>query len=170
MGRDCRISQIYEGTNGIQAIDLLGRKVLMDQGQKLRKFTKQVHKFCEANSNDSRLKDMVDALAKLLKDVGDVTMHVGMQSMMNRDEAGAAATDYLRLIGHLTYGFFWLWMSKVALEKLDAGSGEKAFYDAKLTTARFYFAKLFPEVHSLMVTLKAGAKPLMELDEAHFAF
>ncbi|MEN9985849.1 MAG: hypothetical protein RI925_1351, partial [Pseudomonadota bacterium] len=168
--RDCRISQLYEGTNGIQAIDLLGRKVLMDQGQKLRKFTKQVHKFCEANSNDSRLKDMVDALAKLLKDVGDVTMHVGMQSMMNRDEAGAAATDYLRLIGHLTYGFFWLWMSKVALEKLDAGSGEKAFYDAKLTTARFYFAKLFPEVHSLMVTLKAGAKPLMELDEAHFAF
>ena len=168
--RDCRISQIYEGTNGIQAIDLLGRKVLMDQGQKLRKFTKIVHKYCEANGGDSRLKDMAEAVSKLLKDVGDVTMHVGMQSMMNRDEAGAAATDYLRLIGHLTYGFFWLWISKTALDKLDAGTGEKAFYEAKLTTARFYFAKLFPEVHSLLVTLKAGAKPLMELDEAHFAF
>jgi acyl-CoA dehydrogenase len=168
--RDCRISQIYEGTNGIQAIDLLGRKVLMDQGQKLRKFTKIVHKYCEANGGDSRLKDMAEAVSKLLKDVGDVTMHVGMQSMMNRDEAGAAATDYLRLIGHLTYGFFWLWISKTALDKLDAGAGEKAFYEAKLTTARFYFAKLFPEVHSLLVTLKAGAKPLMELDEAHFAF
>ena len=84
--RDCRISQIYEGTNGIQAIDLLGRKVLMDQGQKLRKFTKIVHKVLRSQRRDSRLKDMAETVSKLLRTWGDVTMHVGMRSMMNRDE------------------------------------------------------------------------------------
>ncbi len=168
--RDCRISQIYEGTNGIQAIDLLGRKVLMDQGQKLRKFTKIIHKFVQANETDPRMAELVAPLAKLMKDVGDVTMQIGMGAMMNKDEAGAAATDYLRLIGHLTYGYFWAWMAKVSMEKLEAGTAEKDFYNAKLVTARFYFAKLFPEVNALLATLKTGSKPLMELDAEHFAF
>ena len=96
-------------------------------------------------------------------------MGIGMAAMMNKDEAGAAATDYLRLIGHLTYGYFWAWMAKVAAEKME-GSPEAAFYNAKITTARFYFAKLFPETQSLIVTLKAGAKPLMALEANHFAF
>lgn len=168
--RDCRISQIYEGTNGIQAIDLLGRKVLMDQGQKLRKFTKRIHKFCEANSADSRLTPFFEPLNGLNKQMAEITMQIGMGAMMNKDEAGAAATDYLRLVGHLTYGYFWAWMAKVALEKLDAGSAETGFYEAKVKTAQFYFSKLFPEIHSLIVTLKAGAKPLMDLEEDHFAF
>ncbi|WP_446686320.1 acyl-CoA dehydrogenase family protein [Paludibacterium denitrificans] len=101
--RDCRISQIYEGTNGIQAIDLLGRKVLMDQGQKLRKFTKQIHRFCQAQEGNTALAEFIGPLSKLLKEIGEVTMSVGMASIQNRDEACAAATDYLRLLGHLTY-------------------------------------------------------------------
>ena len=153
--RDCRISQIYEGTNGIQAIDLLGRKVLMDQGQKLRKFTKQIHKFCQANEGNDKLADYVAPLAKLLKDVGEVTMGIGMAGMQNRDEAGAAATDYLRLIGHLSYAWLWAQMAEVAHSKL--GGGEDGFYQAKILTGRFYMAKLFPEVHSLLAKLKAGA-------------
>ncbi|OQS31919.1 acyl-CoA dehydrogenase [Chromobacterium haemolyticum] len=166
--RDCRISQIYEGTNGIQAIDLLGRKVLMDQGQKLRKFTKQIHKFCQANEGNDKLADYVAPLSKLLKDVGEVTMGIGMAGMQNRDEAGAAATDYLRLIGHLSYAWLWAQMAEVAHSKL--GGGEDAFYQAKILTGRFYMTKLFPEVHSLLAKLKAGAKPLMELQDEHFAF
>lgn len=167
--RDCRISQIYEGTNGIQAIDLLGRKVLMDQGQKLRKFTKMVHKFCEANAGDAQLKEFVEPLSALNKQIAEITMNIGMAAMMNKDEAGAAATDYLRLIGHLTYGYFWAWMARVAAGKAE-GSAEAAFYNAKISTARFYFSKLFPETQSLIVTLKAGAKPLMALDAEDFAF
>ncbi|MBK0413674.1 acyl-CoA dehydrogenase C-terminal domain-containing protein [Chromobacterium haemolyticum] len=166
--RDCRISQIYEGTNGIQAIDLLGRKVLMDQGQKLRKFTKQIHKFCQANEGNDKLADYVAPLSKLLKDVGEVTMGIGMAGMQNRDEAGAAATDYLRLIGHLSYAWLWAQMAEVAHSKL--GGGEDGFYQAKILTGRFYMTKLFPEVHSLLAKLKAGAKPLMELQDEHFAF
>ncbi|OQS41483.1 acyl-CoA dehydrogenase C-terminal domain-containing protein [Chromobacterium haemolyticum] len=166
--RDCRISQIYEGTNGIQAIDLLGRKVLMDQGQKLRKFTKQIHKFCQANEGNDKLADYVAPLSKLLKDVGEVTMGIGMAGMQNRDEAGAAATDYLRLIGHLSYAWLWAQMAEVAHSKL--GGGEDGFYQAKILTGRFYMSKLFPEVHSLLAKLKAGAKPLMELQDEHFAF
>ena len=96
-------------------------------------------------------------------------MNIGMAAMMNKDEAGAAATDYLRLIGHLTYGYFWAWMARVAAGKAE-GSAEAAFYNAKISTARFYFSKLFPETQSLIVTLKAGAKPLMALDAEDFAF
>ncbi|WP_147694331.1 acyl-CoA dehydrogenase C-terminal domain-containing protein [Vogesella mureinivorans] len=166
--RDCRISQIYEGTNGIQAIDLLGRKVLMDQGQKLRKFTKQIHKFCQANEGNAQLAEFVAPLAKLLKDVGDITMGIGMATMKDRDEAGAAATDYLRLVGHLTYAWLWARMAEVAYAKLDTASDD--FYKAKIATARFYFAKLLPEVESLKATIKGGAKPLMSLEDEQFAF
>ena len=166
--RDCRISQIYEGTNGIQAIDLLGRKVLMDQGQKLRKFTKQIHKFCQANEGHAQLAEFVAPLAKLLKDVGDITMGIGMAAMKDRDEAGAAATDYLRLVGHLTYAWLWARMAEVAYTKQDGASDD--FYKAKIATARFYFAKLLPEVESLKASIKGGAKPLMALDDEQFAF
>ncbi|RKQ55487.1 acyl-CoA dehydrogenase/hypothetical protein [Vogesella indigofera] len=166
--RDCRISQIYEGTNGIQAIDLLGRKVLLDQGQKLRKFTKQIHKFCQANEGNAQLAEFVAPLAKLLKDIGDITMGIGMASMKDRDEAGAAASDYLRLLGHLTYGWLWARMAEVAYAKLETGGDD--FYKAKIATARFYFAKLLPEVEALKATIKSGAKPLMTLADEHFAF
>ncbi|WP_137937961.1 acyl-CoA dehydrogenase C-terminal domain-containing protein [Chitinivorax sp. B] len=166
--RDCRISQIYEGTNTIQALDLIGRKVLLDQGQKLRKFTKIIHKFCEANGQDPQMKEFVEPLVKLMKDVGDVTMHIGMQSMMNKDEAGAAAVDYLRLVGHLAFGFFWAWMVKVAYSKME--TGDKKFYQSKVTTARFYFQRLLPETASLLQTLRSGCKNLMDLEEDSFIF
>ncbi|WP_054284973.1 acyl-CoA dehydrogenase C-terminal domain-containing protein [Gulbenkiania mobilis] len=166
--RDCRISQIYEGTNGIQALDLIGRKVLMDQGQKLRKFSAQIFAFCQANEGNENLKEFVAPLTQLLKDAGELTMGLAMNAMKNRDDVGAAATDFLRLIGHVTYAWLWARMAAVAYEKL--GQGEDAFYQAKITTARFYFAKLLPEVHTLMATIKTGAKPLMALPEEQFAF
>ena len=166
--RDARIAMIYEGTNGIQALDLIGRKVLMDRGEKLRKFTKVVHKFCEAARSDSAMQEFVEPVAKLNKEVGELTMWVGMQAMQNQDEAGAAASDYLRLIGHLCYGYFWARMAQVALAKQNGAEAD--FYKAKLATARFYFARLFPETAALTAAIKGGAKVMMELPAEHFAF
>jgi len=166
--RDARIAMIYEGTNGIQSLDLIGRKVLMDQGQKLRKFTKIVHKFCAAGGADPAMTEFIEPLAKLNKDLGELTLWIGMQALQNQDEAGAAATDYLRLVGHLCYGYFWARMAQVALAQQSGTDAD--FYNAKLSTARFYFARLFPETASLMATIKSGAKVLMELPAEHFEF
>ena len=166
--RDCRISQIYEGTNGIQALDLLGRKVLMDQGQKLRKFTKIVHKFCQAEEGNAALAEFIAPVAKLNKELGDLTMAIGMQAMQDQQAVGAAAVDYLRLLGHLVFGFFWARIAKVAAEK--AAGDTDGFYKAKLETARFYFARLFPETEALKLKLKANLNTLMALESDQFGF
>jgi len=166
--RDSRIAMIYEGTNGIQALDLIGRKVLMDQGKRLRKFTKIVHKFCEAGLSDPAMSEFIEPVAKLNKELGELTLWIGMQAMQNQEEAGAAATDYLRLMGHLCFGYFWARMAQVALAK--QGGTEPDFYNAKLSTARFYFARVFPETAALAAAIRGGAKVLMELPAEHFAF
>ncbi len=165
--RDARISMIYEGTNGIQALDLIGRKIMMDQGQKLRKFTRIVHKFCQAQADDAAMAEFIAPLQVLLKDITDLTMAIGMLAMNNRDEVGAAAVDYLRLLGHLVYGYFWARMAKVALEK--QASAPAPFYAAKLATARFYYSRLMTETAMLQASIRSGAKNLMEIEEDEFA-
>ncbi|MFZ2299452.1 MAG: acyl-CoA dehydrogenase [Burkholderiales bacterium RIFCSPLOWO2_12_FULL_64_99] len=163
--RDARINMIYEGTNTIQSLDLLGRKVLGDGGAKLTKFGKRVSAFVKENADNAALQEFTVPLADLGKKVQAFTMEIGMKGMQNPDEVGAAAVDYLRVVGHMVYAYFFARMAKIALEKQD--SGDK-FYTAKLATARFYFAKLVPEVETAMITAKAGLKPLMEMDEALF--
>jgi alkylation response protein AidB-like acyl-CoA dehydrogenase len=163
--RDARINMIYEGTNTIQSLDLLGRKVLGDGGAKLTKFGKMVGRFVKENADVEAMQEFTKPLAALGDKVQGFTMEIGMKGMGNPDEVGAAAVDYLRVVGHLVYSYFFARMAKVALDKQS--SGDK-FYIAKLATARFYFAKLQPEVETLMVTAKAGLKPLMEMDEALF--
>jgi alkylation response protein AidB-like acyl-CoA dehydrogenase len=163
--RDARINMIYEGTNTIQSLDLLGRKVLGDAGAKLTKFGKMVSSFVKENADNEAMQEFTGPLGDLGKKVQAFTMEIGMKGMGNPDEVGAAAVDYLRVVGHLVYSYFFARMAKIALEKQS--SGDK-FYIAKLATARFYFAKLQPEVETLMITAKAGLKPLMEMDEALF--
>ncbi|MBI2734708.1 MAG: acyl-CoA dehydrogenase C-terminal domain-containing protein [Aquabacterium sp.] len=163
--RDARINMIYEGTNTVQALDLLGRKVLGDAGAKLTKFGKLVGRFVKENADNEAMQEFTKPLADLGQKVQAFTMEIGMKGMQNPDEVGAAAFDYLRVVGHMVYAYFFARMAKIALEK--QASGDK-FYIAKLATARFYFAKLLPEVETLMVTAKAGLKPLMEMDEALF--
>ena len=163
--RDARINMIYEGTNTIQSLDLLGRKVLGDGGAKLTKFGKLVSTFVKENADNAAMQEFTVPLADLGKKVQAFTMEIGMKGMQNPDEVGAAAVDYLRVVGHLVYSYFFAKMAKIALEKQSAGD---KFYIAKLATARFYFAKLVPEVETLMITAKAGLKPLMEMDEALF--
>lgn len=168
--RDARISMLYEGTTQIQALDLLGRKVLMSQGESLKGFTKIVHKFCQTQSDNAELSGLIDALSKLNKEWGELTMQVGMKAMQDREEVGAAAVDYLMYSGYVTLAYFWARMAVQAQEALAAGSSEEAFYKTKLTTARFYFERILPRTLAHAQVMKAGASSLMELDAEHFSF
>ncbi len=163
--RDARINMIYEGTNTIQSLDLLGRKVLGDNGAKLKKFGRLVQAFVEDEGTNEAMQEFVNPLADLGDKVTKLTAEIGMKAFQNPDEVGAAAVDYLRVCGHLVFAYFWARMAKIALEK--QGSGDP-FYKAKLATARFYFAKLLPETASLIRTARAGAKPMMDIEEALF--
>jgi alkylation response protein AidB-like acyl-CoA dehydrogenase len=163
--RDARINMIYEGTNAIQALDLLGRKVLGDNGARLRKFGSKIAEFVEAEGTDEAMQEFINPLAELGEKVTKLTTELGMKAFGNADEVGAAAVDYLRVVGHLLFAYFWARMARVALDK--QGSGDP-FYTAKLATARFYFAKLLPETAGLIRSARAGLKPLMELEEALF--
>lgn len=163
--RDARINMIYEGTNTIQSLDLLGRKVLGDNGKKLKKFAKLVTEFIEDEGTNEAMQEFVNPLADLGDKVTKLTTELGMKAFQNPDEVGAAAVDYLRVCGHLVFAYFWARMAKVALEK---HSGGDPFYTAKLATARFYFTKLLPETAGLIRSCRAGLQPLMALDEALF--
>ncbi len=165
--RDARINMIYEGTNTIQSLDLLGRKVLGNQGASLKKFGKHIAELVAEAQGDEDMAEFINPLAKLGQQMTQFTGEIGFKAMENADEVGAAAVDYLRVAGHLVFGYFWARMAKVALQKIAEGSRDP-FYQAKLQTARFYFAKLFPETASLMITARAGSAVLMET-EAVFA-
>ncbi|SAL58525.1 Acyl-CoA dehydrogenase-like protein [Caballeronia arvi] len=163
--RDARINMIYEGTNSIQALDLLGRKILGDMGAKLKRFGKLVSDFVEAEGVKPEMQEFINPLADIGDKVQKLTMEIGMKAMQNPDEVGAAAVPYMRTVGHLVFSYFWARMARVALDR--AGSGD-TFYVAKLATARFYFAKLLPETASTIRAARAGAKPMMDYDEALF--
>jgi alkylation response protein AidB-like acyl-CoA dehydrogenase len=161
--RDARINMIYEGTNTIQSLDLLGRKVLSDNGAKLRKFGKLVTDLVEAEGTHEAMAEFINPLADLAQKVEKLTMEIGMKAFQNQDEAGAAAVDYLRVIGHLVMSYFWARMAKLAL-----AHPEDPFYKSKLATARFYFAKLQPETAGLMRSARTGAQTLMALEPELF--
>jgi len=166
--RDARISMLYEGTTGIQALDLLGRKVLMTQGEALKNFTKIVHAFCKENSDNEAVKEFVGPLGELNKEWGDLTMKIGMAAMENADEVGAASVDFLMYSGYAVLAYFWADMARVAAEKLAAGTTEEAFYKAKLQTARFYYKRILPRTIAHREALLSGADNLMEMSEEDF--
>ncbi|MCA0901291.1 acyl-CoA dehydrogenase C-terminal domain-containing protein [Microbulbifer agarilyticus] len=168
--RDSRISTIYEGTTGIQALDLLGRKVLMTQGELLRNFTKIVHKFCQAELDNEALAPYVTKLQELNKEWGELTMNVGVKAMENPDEVGAASVDYLMYSGYAVQAYLWALAAKVANEKLAEGTSEEDFYRSKLATARFYFDRILPRTATHAAAMQSGADNLMSLDAEHFVF
>jgi alkylation response protein AidB-like acyl-CoA dehydrogenase len=163
--RDARINMIYEGTNTIQSLDLLGRKVLGDNGKKLKAFGKKIAAFVEEEGTREDMQEFVNPLAELGDKVTKLTTELGMKAFGNADEVGAAAVDYLRVVGHLTFAYLFARSAKIALDKQNSGD---PFYTAKLHTARFYFAKLLPETASLIRAARAGLAPLMAMDEALF--
>ena len=162
--RDARITQIYEGTNGVQALDLLGRKVLGDMGAKLRAFGDIVKTFVEEHGVNPAMQEFVNPLGDIGDKVGKLTMEIGMKAMQNQDEVGAASVPYQRVVGHMVFAYFWAGMAKIALEKQD----QDDFYKAKLATARFYFAKLLPETAGYIRQARAGVASLNEMQDDWF--
>ncbi len=163
--RDSRINMIYEGTNTIQSLDLLGRKVLMDNGAKLRKFGEKVRTFVEQHGTDEKMAEFITPLADIGDKMSKLSMEIGMKAFMNRDEVGAAAVPYLRVAGHLVFSWLFARMAKLAI---DNEAGGDPFYRAKLATARFYFARLLPETAMLIRQARSGAGNLMSMEEALF--
>jgi len=168
--RDARINMIYEGTNTIQSLDLLGRKVLGNNGATLKKFGAQVEAFIRAEMGNEAMGEFVKPLADLGGKITQLTGEIGMKAMGNADEVGAAAVDYLRVVGHMVYGYFWARMAKVALEKIAQAEEEAQrpdpFYVGKLQTARFYFTRLMPETSGLMRRIRTGSEVLLDTDAA----
>ncbi|WP_419737386.1 acyl-CoA dehydrogenase C-terminal domain-containing protein [Pseudomonas sp. COR18] len=167
--RDCRIAPIYEGTNGIQALDLLGRKVLGSQGKLLRGFTRIVHKFCEANAGHGQLGAHVTRLDQLNREWGELTLLVGKAAMQNPDEVGAAAVDYLMYSGYIVLAYLWLRMALVAQAQLEEGSGDADYCRGKLATCEFYFKRLLPRTAAHRAAVEAGSESLMRLPADLFA-
>jgi alkylation response protein AidB-like acyl-CoA dehydrogenase len=159
--RDARINMIYEGTNTVQSLDLLGRKILMDNGAKLRKFGEKIKAFVEDNGLDENMSEFITPLGELGDKVTKLTMEIGMKAFQNPDEVGAAAVPYLRVVGHLVYSYFFAQMAKIALEKQDSSD---TFYKSKLGTIRFYFARLYPETAMLIRQARSGSANLMAME------
>jgi len=163
--RDNRINMIYEGTNTVQSLDLLGRKVLGNQGATLKKFGKLVAALVAEEGVNEKMAEFINPIAMLGEQMTKFTTEIGFKGMQNPDEVGAAAVDYLRVAGHLVFGYMFARMAQVALRAIAAGNADP-FYVAKLQTARFYFAKLFPETLTLMKTARNGVKVLLDTDAA----
>ena len=166
--RDSRISTLYEGTTGIQALDLLGRKVLMTQGETMRTFTKKVHKFCQTHEGNEQLKEFIKPLSALNAEWGDMTMKVGMKAMQNREEVGGAAYDFLMYSGYACLAYFWADMARIAQEEIAAGTSEEEFYLAKIQTAQFYYQRLLPRAQMHKACLESGVENLLNMTEEGF--
>ena len=168
--RDARINMIYEGTNTIQSLDLLGRKVLGNNGATLKKFGVQVEAFIRAEMKHPAMAEFIQPLADLGGKLTHITSEIGMKAMANGDEVGAAAVDYLRVAGHLVLAYFWARMAKVALQKIAQAQAEAQrpdpFYQGKLQTARFYYTRLLPETATLLRRIRSGSEVLLDTDAA----
>lgn len=168
--RDCRISTIWEGTTGIQALDLIGRKVMGSGGKLLRNFTRVIHKFCEAHKENADMAVFCTALTDLNKQWGELTTTIGERTMQNADELGAASVDYAMYSGYIVLGYLWARMAHIALEKMAAGEDADGFHAAKLTTAQFYFARLLPRTGMHAAAALAGSNTVMTLHADAFQF
>jgi len=160
--RDCRITQIYEGANGIQALDLVGRKMGQHAGRLLRRFFHPVDAYLRAKIGDAALGEFAQPAFRAFGRLQQTTAMLAQKGLANPDEAAAAAPEYLRAFGLVALAYIWTRIAEVALAQRETADGEAAFYDGKLATARFYMAKLLPETSALFAAISAGAKPVME--------
>jgi len=166
--RDARIAMIYEGTNGIQALDLVGRKLPAHTGRLLRSFFHPVANFIEECGGEGPMKPMIDALGKAFGALQLSTATIAQRSMADPEEAGAAASDYLRLLGLVAMGYCFARATRIAGMQLLFGKEDKAFYDAKIKTATFYFERILPDATARFLAIKAGKKSMMALDQDAF--
>ena len=160
--RDARIAPIYEGTNAVQALDLVGRKLPMEGGRLIRRFFEFVRKDVDEMTAAGEVRaEFAKALAAALYSLQKATAMLAERGFGNPNEAGAAATDYLRLMGYVAVGWQWLKMTNAALVGLAGEGSEKMLYEAKIKTARFFFSRILPETSTLFAAIMSGAAPVM---------
>jgi alkylation response protein AidB-like acyl-CoA dehydrogenase len=167
--RDARITMIYEGANGVQAMDLLGRKVLGSGGVLARRLGGLIGGFCERHAEGGEHAEFVARLAGLLKEWSVATEEVARRAARNPDETGAASMDYLQLTGYLCLAWCWAWMAAVSVAALKAGGPDQGFHRAKIATARFYFQRILPRAEAHLDAMGAGARSLMEIPADQFS-
>jgi alkylation response protein AidB-like acyl-CoA dehydrogenase len=172
IARDARIATLYEGTTGIQALDLLGRKVLLTtRGKAVREFTALIGKFAVEHMRNGKLRRYAADLARYAAEWNVLTMRIMLMARKDRDVVSAASHHFLMYSGYVTMGYFWALQAAVASQKLAQGGAETpAFYKAKIATARFYFDHLLPRAKGHAVSMVKPSKSLMKLTPEHFAF
>jgi alkylation response protein AidB-like acyl-CoA dehydrogenase len=167
--RDARIAMIYEGANGIQALDLVGRKLALNGGRAITALFKEIGDFCEENRSDEKLTVYTKGLKKGLNDLQAATMWFMGNAMAKPDNAGAGSTDYMHLFGLVVLGYMWAKIAKTAEEKLAEGAGDReAYLKNKLVTAKFFMERIMPETVLRKARIETGADTIMALDAAAF--
>jgi alkylation response protein AidB-like acyl-CoA dehydrogenase len=172
IARDARIATLYEGTTGIQALDLLGRKVLLQsRGKAVRDFTAEILKFCGRHARNKHMRRYVWDLTKVCAQWNYLTTRLMLSARKDRDMVSAACNDFLMYSGYVTMAYFWALQASVAHEKLETGGAEQPeFYQAKIQTAEFYFERLLPRASAHAGSMLSPSKSLMQLDKEHFVF
>ncbi|MEZ9370167.1 acyl-CoA dehydrogenase C-terminal domain-containing protein [Shewanella sp. 10N.286.51.B2] len=168
--RDTKISCLYEGTTGIQALDLLARKIIGTQGEISKPFSKDVTLFCQQNMDDQAMAEFIQPIMAYAKEWHELTVTIGAKATKNPDEIGGASVDYLMFAGYVTLAFFWARMAKVAQEKLKTDTSEKAFYQAKIKTAQFFIQRMLPRAKGHAACIQNGVDSMMALDSKDFVF
>lgn len=167
--RDIRITQIYEGANGIQALDLMGRKIAMNGGAIYKIFADEMKAFAAENESDAAMAEFVEPLKVAIANLDELTAHVLEAAKNDPNEIGSASVEYLHVFGLTAHAYMWAKMVKVSLAKIAEGD-TSGFYSSKVSTARFYFKRLLPTYEGLTSSVKNGAEVLFELDEESFIF
>jgi Acetyl-CoA dehydrogenase C-terminal like/Acyl-CoA dehydrogenase, C-terminal domain len=166
--RDARIAMIYEGTNGVQAMDLVGRKLAQNGGRAVQAFFKVVDEEC-ASAKSGALADLAGRLEKANGELKAATMWFMQNGMTSPDNVGAGAHHYMHIMGIVALGLQWLRMAEAAQRALDAGTGNKAFYETKLVTARYFAERFIPDCGALRRKIEAGSEAIMALEPEMFA-
>ena len=168
--RDTKISCLYEGTTGIQALDLLARKILGSKGAILQPFMADVGAFCQANASNNAMAEQIQTLSSYFEQWQSITATVGKKAQSNADEIGGASVDYLMFAGYVTLAYFWAQMASVAHSKLQSGAEDTAFYQAKLHTCEFYFKRILPRAKGHAACIEGGSDSMMALASEDFSF
>ncbi|NBD30434.1 MAG: acyl-CoA dehydrogenase [Alphaproteobacteria bacterium] len=167
--RDARITQIYEGANGIQALDLVGRKLAQEGGKHVMAFFEMVKTFIKENEDNEALKaDFLDPLKAASKDLQAAGMYFMQNGMKNPNDALAGSYDFMHMMGHVCLGLMWARQAKAAMAALEAGSGDTAFYETKIATGRYYMARQLPATAMHLSRINSGSETVMALEAANF--
>ena len=168
--RDARIAQIYEGANGVQALDLVGRKLAQQGGKHVMAFFELVKSFCKDNAGaDAGFdKDFVEPLKAASKDLQAAGMYFMQNGVKNPNNALAGSYDFMHMFGHVCLGLMWAMMGKASMEALAAGSSDVTFHETKLATGRYYMARQLPATTMHLARIQSGADPVMALEAANF--